>query len=253
MNVTIDIQDAQVQSWFVTWLATTNKAVHDGLLTAGRTLCKAFMQYTLPRDKTQKVVRRVIGDIYRVYASPSMVFDDIKAKGPQAADAFWYFIEARKFSTAKKIMQAESPKYGALTLSPFDNGTLHSRMRGRRGQVPKGATPKFVVRERGQKSKLEAYVQSRVDRIGMAKAGWVSAWRELGNVRDVPPWLKQFNRMKTLGTAQRSFTETVSSITIHNAVRYSEEAMDDRYKASIEHTAKMRFVDFLKEQIRRKL
>jgi hypothetical protein len=226
--INISVDDARAQALMLVWMEKTGKTIEQGVTTAARATCKSFMQYTLPREN-KKSERKVSGDIHRVYATQSMVFEDIKSKSPQAADAFWYFMEAKKFATARKIMQVESPKYGALSLYPFDGGELHKRLRDSRGHVSRAVTPKMVVRERGLKSKLATYIETKVNNVGLAKAGWVAAWRQLGRVTDVPDWVSRKRKIgnKNLGSAEKQTTKTGFAITIHNKVPYALPALGE--------------------------
>jgi hypothetical protein len=248
MNIGVDIDDSRFTTKLLAWMAVKNKTMANGMRTLAATVCRAFYEYTIPRDNV-KPERQVMSDVYKVYATQGSVYQDIKLGkgGESAADAFWYFCTIGKWATARKIMQAESPTYGKLAFSKFDNGTLHKRMRDKRGRIAKGTSPKFVVQDRGKKNKLEAYVEKQRKSVGMAKAGWVQAWRGVGQPRNTPEWV---NRHKSnLGTSSQSHTADKSEVTIWNQVRYAENAMPERYKQQIVNNAVARFVEYLDRQL----
>ena len=88
-QVRINLDDEGLRNIMAQWMVKKRKTVEEGLTIAARTLCKAFMDYSLPLNnvKMEKAVKR---DVYRAYAGPSDVFRDIREHGNTgAADAFW--------------------------------------------------------------------------------------------------------------------------------------------------------------------
>lgn len=251
IQVRMNLEDDGMRELFAQWLKRKRKTVEEGLVTVTRTLCNAFMQYSLPRENV-KMERKVMGDVSRAYATMSKIFLDIRAREPQAADAFWYFQSVGQYAVAQKIMAAESPSYSDLKIQKFDGGAAHKAARGARGHVPKNTRPAFVIKDRGKTSKLTRYIDSKQANVGMVKAGWVSAWRDLGRVRDVPQWVRRAEKVKggTLGSAEKRFWSPTSAlIAIHNRVRHADEAISQRYQGTIESEAHHRLAKFLKIQL----
>ncbi len=248
LQVSINLDDDGLRNLMARWMVKKRKTIEEGLLTAARTLCKAFMDFSLPRDNV-KMERTVAGDVSRAYATMSSVYLDIRARDPAGAEAFWYFQKIGKYSVAQKIMAADSPSFSGLKIQPFDGGAAHKAARGARGHVPRNARPAFVIRDTGKTSKLSRYIEGKQANVGMAKAGWVEAWRDLGRVRDVPAWVRR-TRGDTLGDAQKQFTGQASqSILIHNHVRHADEAIEQRYQTYIENEASDRLAKFFKIQL----
>ena len=115
------------------WMVKKRKAIEDGLLIASRTLCKAFMDFSLPRDNV-KMEKAVMGDVSRAYATMSKIYLDIRSRDPQGAEAFWYFQKIGKYSVAQKIMAIEFEAVGIdrelagpprLRLAAVQQGTHH--------------------------------------------------------------------------------------------------------------------------------
>jgi len=245
MQVSINLDDSGLRNLMAQWMVKKRKTVEEGLLTASRTLCKAFMDLSLPRDNL-KMERAVMSDVSRAYASMSKIYLDIRSRDPEGAEAFWYFQKIGKYATAQKIMAADSPTYSDLKIQPFDGGAAHKAARGARGHVPKGAKPAFVVKNH---RKLSKYIAGKQANVGMVKAGWLAAWRDLGRVRDVPQWVRRIKR-DTLGSSEKQFTGQASKhILIHNAVRHADESMDFRQQSSIEAVAADRLAKFFKKQL----
>jgi hypothetical protein len=112
--------------------------------------------------------------------------------------------------------------------------------------VPKGARPAFVVKNHG---KLAKYIAGKQANVGMVKAGWLAAWRDLGRVRDVPQWVRRI-KGGTLGSAQKQLQGQASQhIIVHNAVRHADEAIDQRYQNTIEAEAADRLAKYFKIQL----
>lgn len=248
LQVSINLDDAGLRNLMAQWLVKKRKTVEDGLLVASRTLCKAFMDFSLPRDNV-KMERTVMGDVSRAYATMSKIYLDIKSRDPQGAEAFWYFQKIGKYSVAQKIMEADSPSYSDLKIKPFDGGAAHKAARGARGHVPRNTRPAFVIRESGKKSKLDRYIAQKQANVGMVKAGWVAVWRDLGRVRDVPQWVRRI-KGDTLGRAEKQLQGQASQhIMIHNMVRHADEAIDQRYQNTIEADAAERLAKYFKIQL----
>ncbi len=246
MQVSINLDDAGLRNLMATWMVKKRKTVEDGLVTAARTLCKAFMEFSLPRENV-KMERTVKGDVSRAYATMSKIYLDIRARYPERAEAFWFLQKDGKYSAAQKIMAADSPSFSGLKIQPWDKGAAHKAARGARGHVPRSAKPAFVLR--GATSKLSRYIEGKQKNVGMVKAGWVAAWRDLGRVREVPKWVAR-TRGDTLGRAEKQFTgEASKSILIHNLVRHADEAIEQRYQTYIENEAQARLVKFFKKQL----
>ena len=245
LQVRINLDDAGLRNLMARWMVKKRKPIEEGLLISARTLCKAFMDFSLPRNNI-KMERAVVGDVSRAYASMSKIYLDIRSRDPEGAEAFWYFQKIGKYATAQKIMAADSPTYSDLKIQPFDGGAAHKAARGARGHVPKGAKPAFVVKNPG---KLTKYIESKQSNVGMVKAGWLAAWRDLGRVRDVPQWVRRI-KGDTLGSAQKQFQGQASQhIIVHNAVRHADEAIDQRYQNTIEAEAADRLAKYFKIQL----
>jgi len=251
LQVSINLDDSGLRNLMAQWMVKKSKSIEEGLLIASRTLCKAFMDLSLPRDNL-KMERRVAADINRAYATASEVFLDIRARDPGGAEAFWYFNKIGKYATAQKIMDAHASIYQGLKIDPFDDGATHKTARGSRGHVSQNAKPTFVVKDTrgsGKTSKLGRYIADKQANVGMVKAGWLAAWRDLGRVRDVPQWVRRI-KGDTLGSSEKQFTGQASKrILIHNAVRHADEAMDFRQQSSIEDVAADRLARFFKIQL----
>lgn len=245
IELTADLNSEGLEVLIARWIQKKNKALIDALTTMGRTTCRAMMEFTYPRDD-HKMPQRVEAQILKVYGTTSQVYEDIKAKSESAADAFWYFVSARKWATAKKIMQVESPSYGDKSLSPFDGGAVHKRARGERGNV-KAYSPFYIVAQKGKKDLLGQYIEKKKFNVGMAKAGWYHCWRILGRAEGAPDFVAR-HRGKEFGSVEKREGPN-PKVTITNNVRHASDAISDRYKDWIYGAAAGRFREFLQRQL----
>jgi len=247
MQVSINLDDSGLRNLMAQWLVKKRKTVEQGLITASNTLCKAFMQFSLPRENV-KYESLVLGQVYSAYATLAKIFKDIQKADPKLANLFWYAQKKGKDALAQQIIAEDSPSFSGLKIQPFDGGAAHKSARGARGHVKKGVKPAFAVRG-GKNSHLAAYAAGKKKNVGMVKAGWVAAWRDLGRVRDVPAWVRR-TKGETLGSSQKQLQgQTSQHIIVHNAVRHADEAIDQRYQNTIESEAADRLAKYFKIQL----
>jgi len=253
LRVSVNLDDSGLRNLMARWMVKKRKTIIDGLTIAANTLCKSFMQYSLPRDnvKMEKVVKR---DIHRAYAGPSDVFREIRQMGSEeSAKAFWAFYQIGQYKKAEKLMQAKAPAFAGLKIQKFDGGAAHKAARGYRGHVAENTKPTFVIKDGSKRGKLNTYIASKQANVGMVKAGWVAAWRDLGRVSEVPKWVSRVEKKKglILGSASKQFQGQKSQhIIIHNHVRHADEAIEPRYQGYIERAAEERLAKYFKIQLK---
>lgn len=242
MALDVSVNDEHFNKLMAEYLVRTKRTIPQAVRSFAGTLSRALMEHTHPPMEGRNAAEgRVVADIRRVYLSQSEVYLDIQGKDKSAADAFWYYSTLRKWRQAQQIMSTDSPSYSSLKLAKFDDGQVHERMRGKRGKISKGVRPIFAVKETGKRSKLEAYIKKKKERVGMAKAGWYHCWKQSGTPRSVPQWIKrhrgQLGHVITGDEGRR--------IVIHNLVRHAEEAMQPLFLSRIHGWARGRFIKFL--------
>ena len=252
LSLRIAVDDDELRNLMARWLIQKRKTIEEGLVTVARTTCKAFMQYTVPTDNV-KVESMVQGQIYSVYRSQGQAWEEIKKNNPGAADAFWAATHGRKqVKRAEGILRKFGGEYASLPYIPFDGGAAHRASRAN-GSVPSGTKPAMVVQSFGKKSPLTKYAAMRMSRVGMAKAGWVSAWRDLGRVRDVPKWVRRAEKASgaNLGSAEMQFQDKANQrILLHNMAAHSSNAFEEKQRTLIQNEAAYRLSLFLRLQLK---
>lgn len=253
LSLRIAVDDDELRNLMARWLIQKRKTVEEGLVTVARTTCKAFMQYTVPSDNV-KVESMVIGQVYSVYASQGQVYGEMFKNNEGAARAFWAATHGRRqIKRAAGILRAFGGEYASLPYIPFDGGAAHRAARGANGSVPNGSKPVMVVQSFGKKSPLTQYAKMRMNRVGMAKAGWVSAWRDLGRVRDVPKWVRRAEKASgaNLGSAEMQFQDKANQrILLHNMAAHSSNAFEEKQRTLIQNEASYRLSLFLRLQLK---
>ena len=249
MQVSINLDDSGLRNLMAQWMVKKRKTVEQGLITASNTLCKAFMQFSVPKTNV-KVESMVRGQVHSVYRSKAQAWEEIQKNNPGLGKAFWEALNGKKqLKRAEGILRKYGGSYASLPFLPFDGGAAHRAARGARGAVPKGQRPAMVVHDSGKNSTLTKYAKMRMNNVGMVKAGWVAAWRDIDRVRDVPAWVRR-TKGETLGSAVKNFNNTTNqSIIIHNAVRHADEAIEQGYQTRIEAEASERLAKYFKIQL----
>ena len=190
---------------------------------------------------------RVKNGVRRVYVSlehPSRVYDHIKTQNPQDAAIFWRYHKKNNTSAMKKI----ALKYGIG--SGIDPAVLTHARSGPNRTVPKDQQPLRL----GPEVTVENLAIKESMRVGLAKAGWIRAALSLGGrIRRgggdqggtseiVPAWLRELARDPQLGTSYFTEAGTKLSLTLVNAVRYADGAVDESMMASAIDRGRNRFV-----------
>lgn len=181
LEVNASYDDSQARTLIAAALLETGLSMSDAIITGGRIAARGFGSYTWPKT-LESGENATSSQVRRVYASLSMAYDAIKDVNPKSADAFWAFTHGRRqWSKAAAILRKDGGSMAGLPLSPFDGGTLHKRLRNKRGRIAKGMKPKFVVREsEGKKgSQLDRYVQAKVANVGLTQSAWYNVLKAL--------------------------------------------------------------------------
>lgn len=168
-----------------------------------------MMQITPPshqgvtgKDAQVHAQAKVGADINRVYLSPGLAYDDIKAtSGKPAADAFWAAwrnrAPMRKNGKARKSVPAldamqyglrhASSRYRSVTVGTFDGGAEHRNAR-RRGVVPPKTLPRYLATDRAA---LKRYIKLRQKNIGLYASTLLGPMSALGIMSRAPAWVRR--------------------------------------------------------------
>jgi hypothetical protein len=162
------------------------------------------------RQARKMGMAKVEGDIRKIYGTPGDAFELIKAKDAHAADAFWAAHKKQHLAEASRVMETVVGK----KLYPFDNGSLHKRMR-RGGRVRSRSIIFYVEDQR----ELKSYIKERQKRVQFLQAGWKHVAAQLG--LSVPASISAHHAP---GSAVIEVTQTRIRIVATNGVSYASNA-----------------------------
>ncbi len=115
----------------------------------------------------------VAGDINSVYGTPGEAYEAIAGSAPSAASAFWVLHRSGDDAAAGKIVYDQLGR----SFSPFDGGTAHRRVLGRRAEIDRRRKAVFYVHN---PEALAAYIAKEQEHVWWLASGWAPALRELG-------------------------------------------------------------------------
>jgi hypothetical protein len=124
----------------------------------------------------QQGVAKVRADISRLYATPSVVWLDIRRESLERADAFWFHLKHGRTQQAEAILRASNSRYRHLSLGEFDR-EIHRRSRNGRGRVAPGAKAQQVITSA---KPLADYIRLRENRVGLMASGLLGALVSMG-------------------------------------------------------------------------
>lgn len=158
-------------------------------------------------------------DIYRVYATPGMVFNDISDAGAQSG--FWKAVKTSAWDRAQKICSRASARFKSIVFQQFDGGQQHRQLRNNQGRIPPSQKPIMVVKN---PEAVKSYVLAEQKKVGFGKGGWASCARALGGTRGIPGWV---SRQDAPGMVIENYRSSKSSVAMTNLVPYASEIISE--------------------------
>ncbi len=240
-EILFDIDDVPAQDSLSRLADLTGKSTGTIIKNRAPTLARYLAEATMPvagltqeggdPDGISNIARdlgraAVKGDIARIYASPSVVFDKLKkAAGPKVARAFYAALKKGDFATARIICQtAGQAAIGRLDIITWDGGALHRRNRNKRGRVNRGRKPVLV----NDPAALKKYVKEKQSLVGFAKSGWINAALSIKPGGRIPAWIRN-NKGPGVGRDETK-DPTHPRIFLTNAVNYIDSILLPRYR-----------------------
>lgn len=168
------------------------------------------------RDLGRGAVRR---DLARVYVGGGTAASKIKKLAPNLLKAYWWAMKQGMSAEAERISKlAHVP----LAVRDWDHGARHRQLRNNRGRIGKSNDPQVI----DDKKSLRAYLKLIEDRVGWAKAGWITAAKKIGTkgLSKVRGWIKN---LPAPGAAQDlTNDENRPRIILTNRVKYASRALN---------------------------
>jgi len=173
----------------------------------------------------------VMRDIWKVYATPSKIYEVLAKADPWKAKA-WYALWKRDKAKSLAFLQKNAPaSIRALSLG-FDNGAAHIAARGKNGRV-KGGYRAIVT----SSAAVKRYVKTRQKNVGtLAASVPKAAGSSFGALKGVPKWIS--TKGSRYGYARRSKSGKRKSVTfgvtnssVADMQRRFDYALGYRFKA----------------------
>lgn len=152
-------------------------------------------------------MRKVAGDISRVYLTPGGAYDEIKESHGEAAAKGFYVAVKRKGNAAEaeRILRATSSRYKNAGVGPFDGGAQHRALRLRDGTIGKKALPRLVVLD---PKVLAEYIKHKQQNVGIMASAFNRAAAQFG-AKGMPEYVTRhgdrFSSVQILHTATAFF------------------------------------------------
>jgi len=151
--------------------------VDDVARSGGRLLVQYTQPFGLAGSAQRTGAKAVSKDIAKVYAGFRHVAKRIRERSPRACAIYSSEIERGDFvgaaNVARRVLGAD------YEVGSFDSGRLHESSRNSKGRVVSPQS-KLAVMESGATSEYHA---KKAERVGFAKAGWITAMRGLTKTR----------------------------------------------------------------------
>lgn len=235
MAVKISVDDKKFQRALKRFYAASEKD-RAGILRAQARLIAvnlAFQTAPFGKDKAAKLKGELSAqaDINRVYKGPALAHRNIWNSGQgqdlqhiedsrQAAAAFIRLVRDGQTAQAEKLLQdLRIDKHKDAKVGRFDGGAAVKAARhGPRRKVSRNQFVQLVPTDYNSLKKFAKKVQ---DRVGLAKAGWASAAKWLGGMRDIPAWVQRHTDGRVLSNLDdQSGRSSQPFIKITNMVPY---------------------------------
>lgn len=157
----------------------------------------------------------VARDIRSLYGTASDAYDQLAARSPAQAGAFWFLHSAGQDSQAGDIVKTVTGK----SFSPFDGGALHNRTGGGRRRRSKARREHVFFVSNPQS--LESYIQQEQSHVWWLASGWAPALRALA--AKLPYGT---GKLAAPGRLRVEVTDQRIAITMTNEVSFGRQVRD---------------------------
>lgn len=231
-----------------------------------RALCTRYAQCTYPAyglsfdpARAEGMQRRVQGEVRRVFLTRQQagrVYDAIKRRSPQLAQAYWAAWKSKNARAQTRIMRE-----AGLSISALDPGTHKAARTGHNASVPKN----FQAAEMVSEPQVRAFAKKKASLVGFAQAGWYAAARGLGGrirrnlvstagkrstAESFPPYIRKLaNRHSGIGGARILVSGATCRVEIWTGVRHAQNALPDHLRSLAEDEARENVAKALAESI----
>lgn len=172
----------------------------------------------------------VMRDIWKVYATPSRIYEVLAKSAPWKAKA-WYALWKKDKSKSLAFLRANAPaSIRSLSLG-FDAGAAHAAARGKNGRV-KGGYRVIVT----SSAAVNRYAKTRQKNVGtLASSVPTAAGSSFGALKGIPKWIS--SKRSRYGYARRNRSGKKKSVTF-GVTNSSVADMQRRFNYALEYRFK---------------
>lgn len=163
-------------------------------------------------------------DIRRVYIPIQVVYGEIKRKvGERVAKAYAAVVRKDPARAAELLKISGLNAQHLSFIEGFDGGTLHRKLRNRRGRINSRNQPVIITDAKA----LNAYIKYVEGHVGWAKSGWITAAKQIRGAKGLTK-LSAFMKLPAPGIGTDR-TDTVDPhVILSNGVRYAADLVSSR-------------------------
>ncbi len=181
-------------------------------------------------DKAAHLVGKsaVARDIGKVFLSAQVLYKQLLEEDKKLAKQWYKILKAGGYPQALRLLQDNSrnPNRNTPVIDQLDPD-LHQRYRNSRGRVNRHRAVAIIP----DKKQITRYITQIQERVGFAKAGWITAGSQLGSIAKVPAWITK-HRGKAPGHAEdMSQRKPDPFCTLTNEVNYITSIFSEGYAA----------------------
>ncbi|MDQ8206216.1 hypothetical protein QEH52_01750 [Coraliomargarita sp. SDUM461003] len=133
-------------------------------------------------------------DVYRVFATPGMLYDEVKARAGANSPILDYFWRSAKAGNARAVRKILKDLGIDMPVAQTPKRALHKSARNSRGRVSSTQRPAQLVLGGKGGDSLKRYVSKIQKRVGWAASGWSACAAQLGSTRGIVKWKKRGKR-----------------------------------------------------------
>lgn len=283
MSTFMQIDDREFKAALLRFYASQKKSWPEVIKSQARLICVNLAFQTAPygkdksvRDKSQRTVK---GEIGRVYKEVGTIAFDVKNSGKtfstsdwkqrgigratgeittsskaatsaQAAAAFVRLMRAGQYDKASELLKSLNlHPFQYARVGRFDGGLEHKKARfGGRQKVPKNQLPRLGATNFNN---IRSYINKIKERVGIAKGGWAACAARLGGFRDIPAWVYNQAKQRSLGGVEDFTAGKNPHVIMTNSVPWIDKCLSQGQMQKAIDIQKQKMIDAIGQSMTR--
>lgn len=218
--INVKIDDSELKRSLVKFTNTLNKDAEESIKELAGVAATQLANRSEPFGLTSKAEtiakKSVYKDINNTFDNTGAMYNKLKMVSPGAAVAFIKAINDNDLQQAENY----ASRFASMVSTTAQNETLRQNRTSPKKHVPKGIKQAVV----GDKESISNIEMKSITNIGLTKAGFLQAGKDVGSKKAIPKWLKND---EMLGYADVFSSGWKTIVTLHNNVRYASNTITD--------------------------